>query len=116
MKWEPILSSQSAMKPLTTQSALLWSRKSGKYSKAIPTLKDRLSSALYLTLSFGGKEKIRIDEIWVVVTGHISKGAQEKIHEKYRLRKVVFVDGSQLETLIDKYIPTYWSDFRWVQT
>ncbi|TEU16182.1 MAG: NACHT domain-containing protein, partial [Anaerolineales bacterium] len=58
---------------------------------------------------FGGKEKICLDEIWVVVTQNISKGAQEKIHEKYSLRKITFVDGSRLANLIDKYMPVFWS-------
>lgn len=58
----------------------------------------------------GGKEKIRITEIWVIITQHITKGAQEKIYEKYKLRKIKFIDGSRLEKLIDEYIPTFWID------
>lgn len=45
----------------------------------------------------GGKERIRIGEVWVVVTESISKNAQDKIHEKYKLRKVSFIDGARLE-------------------
>lgn len=59
---------------------------------------------------FGGREKIRISEIWVVVTEHITKGAQEKIHDKFHNRKIYFIDGARLEKLIDKYIPNYWID------
>lgn len=56
-----------------------------------------------------GKERIRLDEVWVVFTGHATKGAQEKIHEKYPTRKVVFVDGARLEKLIDQHLPEYWN-------
>jgi hypothetical protein len=59
---------------------------------------------------FGGKKRIRITEIWVMITEHITKGAQEKIHEKYKQRKIKFIDGSRLEKLIDKHIPTFWTD------
>lgn len=59
---------------------------------------------------FGGKDKIRINEIWVVVTEHITKGAQEKIHDKFKNRKIYFIDGARLEKLIDKHIPNYWID------
>ncbi|MDP1989531.1 MAG: hypothetical protein Q8K00_00805 [Syntrophales bacterium] len=58
----------------------------------------------------GGKEKITISEIWVVITEHITKGAQEKIHEKYKLRKIQFIPGTSLITLIDKYAIYYWND------
>ena len=58
---------------------------------------------------FGGKEKVRLAEVWVIVTEHITKGAQEKIHEKYALRKIVFIDGQELSQLIDKHMPVFWS-------
>ncbi len=58
----------------------------------------------------GGKQKIRLDEVWVIVTGNITGGAQEKIHDEFRERKIVFVNGTRLENLIDTHMPTYWSD------
>lgn len=59
---------------------------------------------------FSGKEKIRINEIWVIVTEHITKGAQQKIHEKFKNRKIYFIDGGRLEKLIDEYLPNFWID------
>lgn len=56
-----------------------------------------------------GKEKIRLDEVWVVFTGHATKGAQDKIHEEYKTRKITFVDGVRLEKLIDTYMPSFWN-------
>lgn len=57
-----------------------------------------------------GKEKIIIDEVWVMATGYVTKGAQAKIREKYKTRKIVFLDGTRLEALIDKYLPSFWNE------
>lgn len=57
-----------------------------------------------------GKEKIIVDEVWVVATGYVTKGAQEKIHEKFKTRKIKFIDGGRLEKLIDKYLPSFWNE------
>lgn len=57
-----------------------------------------------------GAKKIRIEEIWVVATQNISNNAQEKIYEKYKNRKLTFIQGSKLAKLIDQYLPTFWSD------
>lgn len=57
-----------------------------------------------------GKEKIIVAEVWVIATGYVTKGAQEKIHEKFKTRKINFIDGTRLERLIDKYLPTFWNE------
>jgi len=57
----------------------------------------------------GGKEKIRIDEVWVIATENISNNAQEKIHEKYKLQNIQFLDGEKLAALIDEYLPIFWT-------
>ena len=57
----------------------------------------------------GGKQKIRITEIWVVATKHITQGAKEKIFHKYSTRKIEFIDGTALAKLVDKYAPLAWS-------
>ena len=59
---------------------------------------------------FGGKKKIRPDEIWVVTTQTISANAQEKIYEKYKTTKIFFIDGDRLGDLIDEYMPDYWTN------
>ena len=58
----------------------------------------------------GGKKKIRIDEVWVISTDNITRGAQEKIHDKYRSTNLNFIPGDQLGELIEKYYPSYWAD------
>ena len=57
-----------------------------------------------------GKKRIHLDEIWVIVTGTVTQNAQDKIHETYRLRNIHFVNGAQLERLIDKHLPVFWTD------
>ncbi len=57
-----------------------------------------------------GKEKIIVDEVWVIATGYVTKGAQEKIHDKFKTRKITFVDGGRLEKLIDKHLPSFWNE------
>lgn len=57
-----------------------------------------------------GKEKIIVAEVWVIATGYVTKGAQEKIHEKFKTRKITFVDGGRLEKLIDNYLPSFWNE------
>ena len=57
-----------------------------------------------------GKRKIFINEVWVMATGTISHGAQEKIHAGYRTRKILFIDGDRLSTLISEHLPNYWTD------
>ena len=57
-----------------------------------------------------GKKRIRLDEIWVIVTGTVTKNAQDKIHDVYRLRNIQFINGAKLETLIDRHLPVFWSD------
>jgi hypothetical protein len=57
-----------------------------------------------------GKEKIIVAEVWVMATGYVTKGAQEKIHEKFKTRKINFIEGTRLEKLIDSYLPSFWNE------
>ena len=60
-------------------------------------------------ITHGAKTKIRITEIWVVATQHITHGAKTKIFQKYSSRKIEFIDGAALEKLVDNYAPLAWS-------
>ncbi|MGI8668462.1 MAG: NACHT domain-containing protein [Aridibacter sp.] len=55
-----------------------------------------------------GKNKIYIDEIWVVFTGTVTNNAKDKIHEKYKARKIKFIDARKLSELIEGLIPSFW--------
>ena len=57
-----------------------------------------------------GRKKIYLNEVWVIATGQISHGAQEKIHAEYKSRKIVFIDGDRLSGLINDLLPNFWTD------
>ncbi len=58
----------------------------------------------------GGKKKVRLGEIWVIVTGTISANAKDKIHHEYASTKLQFLDADALTALIDKHAPDYWTN------
>jgi hypothetical protein len=45
-----------------------------------------------------------------MATGYVTKAAQQKIHEKFKTRKIVFIDAKRLEKLIDTYLPSFWNE------
>lgn len=57
---------------------------------------------------FSGKNTIYIDEIWIVTNGTITANAKDKLHEKYKARKLIFIDGRKLTELIEQYLPSFW--------
>jgi hypothetical protein len=83
--------------------------KVGKIAQDLTAIERQIEECDLPRLFRAGKEKIRITEIWVVATKHVTRNAEEKIHEKYRNRKIVFIDGTRLEKLVDKYAPLAWS-------
>ncbi len=82
--------------------------KTGKIQQDMNTLERQISECDIPRFFRGGKEKIRTTEIWVVATNNITRNAQEKIHEKYRNRKIEFIDGKRLSKLIEQHLPNYW--------
>ncbi|MBN2286069.1 MAG: NACHT domain-containing protein [Tissierellales bacterium] len=84
--------------------------KVGKVVQDYADIERQISECEVPRFFFGGKEKIRISEVWIAITEHITKGAKEKIYEKYKGRKITFIDGKRLENLIDKYVPNFWTE------
>ncbi|MBS3667474.1 restriction endonuclease [Vreelandella boliviensis] len=58
----------------------------------------------------GGKKKVFLSEIWVVVSGRITQNAQDKIHHKFKNQKIKFIQQENLLRLIDQHYPDYWSN------
>lgn len=83
--------------------------KIGKIVQDFVELERQIDECAMPRTILGGKEKVRLDEVWVIATGNITKGAQEKIHEKYSTRKIVFIDSSRLVKLLDDFMPHYWT-------
>jgi NACHT domain len=59
-------------------------------------------------LFHSGKTKIVLNEVWVVFTGTVTSNAKDKIYEKFKTRKIEFIDVRKLADLIDKLIPSFW--------
>jgi hypothetical protein len=57
-----------------------------------------------------GKEKVNVNEVWVVTNAGVSHGAKTKINDKYRGRKINFIPGERLWKLIDLYAANFWTD------
>jgi hypothetical protein len=83
--------------------------KVGKIHQDFDDIKRQIDECSVERPYLSGKQKIRIDEIYVITTGTITQGAQDKIHEFFRQRKITFVNGLELAKLIDKHAPYYWS-------
>lgn len=84
--------------------------KVGKVVQDLLDIERQIDECAVARLVGGGKDKVRLNEVWVVLTEHITKGAQEKIHEKFKTRKIRFIQGNDLEQLIDKHLPVYWTN------
>jgi hypothetical protein len=84
--------------------------KVGKLGQDFTDIERQIDESSMPRTFLGGKEKIRANEVWVVNTDNITRGAQAKIHEKYPARKITFIDDSRLIDLIDDYMPIYWTN------
>jgi hypothetical protein len=71
---------------------------------------DRQIDECFITRTFdGGRQKIRISEIWVITNGRILPNAQDRFNEKYEKTNIQYIQRHNLRDLIDKYLPTFWS-------
>lgn len=57
----------------------------------------------------GGKKEVALSQVWIVSTGTITNGAQERIHAKYRGTNVKFINGDRLASMVDELVPFYWA-------
>ncbi len=83
--------------------------KIGKIAQDYTDIERQIKECELPRTVFGGKKKIYLTEVWVIVTGSITKNAQEKIEKEYNTRKIKFLSGGRLAELIEKHIPNYWS-------
>jgi len=85
--------------------------KIGKVVQDFTDIERQIDECITVPRKFlGGKEQIRINEIWVVITENITKGAQDKIFEKFKAQKIEFIFGDRLIKLIDQFFPAYWTE------
>ncbi len=85
--------------------------KIGKISQDTTKIEQQIDECFLIERFYNsGKKKIYISEVWVMTTQNISENAKQKIFEKFKNRKIEFISGHDLIALIDKYVPTFWSN------
>lgn len=57
-----------------------------------------------------GNKNVYLNEIWVITCSTISTNAKDFFGKKYPSAKLKFIDKSNLERLVDKYLPNYWNN------
>lgn len=60
----------------------------------------------------GGKDHVRLSEVWVVNTASISQQAQERINHKFSGQRIEFIDGEKLTELVDQHAPYFWHEIK----
>lgn len=81
--------------------------KVGKILQDLGEIERQIEECEIDRLFGAGKKKIALTGIWVVSNDVISKGAQEKIHHKYKIRNIQFIPGSKLVKFIETHLPNY---------
>lgn len=84
--------------------------KIGRITQDFTSIERQIDECSMPRTFFGGTERIKINEVWVINTSSITQNAQDKINDKYATRKIVFIDGKSLATLIDSHMPDFWTD------
>ncbi|MDF3822906.1 NACHT domain-containing protein [Leptospira sp. 96542] len=84
--------------------------KIGKILQNFDDVSRQVEECLLPRSILGGKEQVRLTEVWVVNTSSISRNAQDKIQDKYKTQKINFIPGEKLTELIDKYADYFWYD------
>lgn len=71
-------------------------------------IKKQIEECCLPRLVNGGVKEIYLSEIWIITSKTISSNAQKKINHEFRDKKIKFIDGAKLVSLIDTYLPYYW--------
>ncbi|MDX2110344.1 MAG: NACHT domain-containing protein [Verrucomicrobiota bacterium] len=86
--------------------------KVGKIVQDFMSIERQIDECAIERFFLNGRKKIYISEVWVINNSTITQGAQAKIHEKYKTRKIIFIDGARLINLIEQHLPNYWSNVK----
>lgn len=70
---------------------------------------DECTSLPRYTLS--GKKTVTITEIWVITNESVSANAELKIHEKFKNKKIEFIENQKIICWIDANLKNYWNDY-----
>jgi hypothetical protein len=80
-------------------------------SKAGAEVKDQIDHCVTSARAVdNGRNKINLNQVWVLTNDTISSNAKERIYDKYSNTNIAFVDRDNLIAWIDKYFPSFWHD------
>ncbi len=65
--------------------------KVGKIAQDFGDLERQIDECGMVRTFRSGTERIAVREIWVITTGNVTANAQEKIHDKFKARKITFI-------------------------
>jgi hypothetical protein len=82
--------------------------KIGEIDKNLRNIEDQIDDCRLERYIVNGKDKIRIDEIWIVTNDKITDPAKEKIFEKFTKSSVFFMSDVDIIGFIDTHLPNYW--------
>lgn len=82
--------------------------KTGKITTDLTKIEQQIDECELSRYTLNGKKNIHVEEIWVVTNESISKNSEEKIHHKFRSKKIKFIKNSDLIRLIDEHLPSFW--------
>jgi hypothetical protein len=82
--------------------------KIGKIQQDISELERQIDECGMKRKVNGGRDDVRLSEIWVVTTSRISNNAKDKIADKFSRQRIEFIDGEQLTVLVDKHASYFW--------
>ncbi len=84
--------------------------KVGKIHQDLSKIREQIEDCNLERTFDNGKQKIRLDEIWVITNENITEGAKQKIYDSFSSRKIRFIQNVDLIELLDKYLPNFWFD------
>jgi hypothetical protein len=82
--------------------------KIGKIQQDFSELERQIDECGLPRKILGGKQEVRLSEIWVITTSTISANAKDKIFDKYGKQKIEFIDGCLLTRLVDRHANYFW--------
>lgn len=82
--------------------------KVGKITNDLTDIERQIDECTLPRLIEGGKNKVRLSEVWVVNTSSISSNAKDKIYDKYSKQRIEFINGEALTHLVNKHASYFW--------
>jgi NACHT C-terminal Helical domain 1 len=83
--------------------------KTGSINTSLTNIYDQIDDCDSQRIILKGRKAINLSEIWIITNETISNRAQEKIFERFRSRKIKFLDRDVLIKWVDEFLPSFWS-------